>query len=59
VPLRFNARRSLGKGFWVGLGKTGPSFGRRGKRLSLSVSRRGVAGSVRLLKGLSYVFRGR
>ncbi len=57
MPFRFSTRRSLGKGFWVGLSKSGPSLGRRGKRVSLSVSRRGVAGSIRLLKGLSYVFR--
>ena len=59
MPFRFYRRKSLGRGFWVGLSMTGPSFGRRGKRVSRSANRRGVGGSVRLLKGLSYVFRRR
>jgi len=59
MPFRFHTRKSLGKGFWVGLSRSGPSFGRRGRRGSVSVNRRGVGGSIRLLRGLSYVFRRR
>jgi len=59
VGFRYTRRKSLGRGLWVGMSKSGPSVGRRGKRGSLSVGRRGVGGSVRLLKGLSYVFRGK
>ena len=59
VPFRFYRRRSLGRGFWVGASKSGVSVGRRGRRFSTSAGRRGVSGSVRLLKGLSYVFRRR
>jgi hypothetical protein len=57
MPFRFQRRKSLGGGFWIGLGKSGPSFGRRGRRVSASVSRRGPSASVRLIKGLSYIFR--
>jgi hypothetical protein len=56
VGFRFYRRKSLGRGFWVGLSKSGPSVGRRGKRVSASLNRTGAGGSVRLLKGLSYVF---
>ena len=59
MPFRFSRRKSLGNGFWVGLSKSGPSVGRRGRRLSVSLGRRGPSASVRLMKGLSYVFRGR
>ncbi|HEX8101554.1 MAG TPA: hypothetical protein VF533_03005 [Solirubrobacteraceae bacterium] len=59
MPFRFSRRKSLGNGFWVGLSKSGLSLGRRGRRGSVSVSRRGVGGSIRLMKGLSYVFRRR
>jgi Protein of unknown function (DUF4236) len=59
MPFRFSRRKSLGSGFWVGVSKSGLSAGRRGKRFSTSVSRRGPSASVRLLKGLSYVFRPR
>jgi len=58
VGFRYSRRKSLGGGLWGGLSKSGLSGGRRGRRGSLSVGRRGVGGSVRLLKGLSYVFRG-
>lgn len=57
MPLRYSRRKSLGNGFWVGMSKSGLSIGRRGRRGSVSLSRRGVSASVRLLKGLSYVFR--
>lgn len=57
MPFRFQRRKTLGNGFWVGLSRSGPSFGRRGRRFSASVGRRGPSLSVRLAKGLSYVFR--
>lgn len=57
MPFRFSRRKSLGSGFWLGLGKTGPSFGRRGRRVSGSLSRRGPGVSVRLAKGLSWFKR--
>jgi hypothetical protein len=57
MPFRYSRRKSLGNGFWVGLSKSGPSFGRRGRRGSASVSRRGPSASVRIAKGLSYIFR--
>ena len=57
MPLRFSRRKSLGNGLWAGLSKSGPSIGRRGRRGSVSLSRRGPSLSVRLAKGLSYVFR--
>jgi hypothetical protein len=59
MPFRFSRRKSLGNGFWVGISRSGVSAGRRGKRFSASVSRRGPRASVRLLKGLSYVWRAR
>jgi hypothetical protein len=59
VGFRFYRRKSVGKGFWVGLSKSGLSAGRRGRRVSASANRRGVGGSLRLLKGLSYVFKRR
>ncbi len=57
MPFRFYRRKSLGKGFWVGMSKSGPSVGRRGRRGSVSLSRRGPSASIRLMKGLSYIFR--
>ena len=57
MPFRFSRRKQLGRGLWVGLSKSGPSIGRRGKRVSVSLGRRGPSVSVRLLKGLSYLFR--
>jgi hypothetical protein len=57
MPFRFYRRKSLGNGWRVGLGKTGPSIGRRGKRVSGSVSRRGPGVSVRLAMGLSWFKR--
>ena len=59
MPFRFSTRKSLGKGFFVGLSRSGPSVGRRGRRGTVSVGRHGITGSVRLLRGLSYVFRRR
>jgi hypothetical protein len=56
MSFRFSRRKSLGRGLWAGLSKSGPSVGRRGRRISVSASRRGASGSVRLLKGLSYLF---
>jgi hypothetical protein len=57
MGLRYHRRDSLGKGFWLGMSKSGPSVGTRGKRVSVSMSKRGPSLSVRLMKGLSYVFR--
>jgi hypothetical protein len=54
VGFPFSRRKALGRGLWVGL--SGPSVGRRGRRVSLSLNRRGAGGSVRLMKGLSYLF---
>lgn len=59
MGFRFSRRKSLGRGLWVGLSKSGPTIGRRGRRASVSVNRRGIGGSIRLLRGLSYVFRRR
>ena len=56
MPVRFQRRktpeRHQGRRVVVGL-----SAGRRGKRLSASVSRREPGASVRLLTGLRHVFR--
>jgi hypothetical protein len=57
MGFRFQRRKSVGRGFWLGVSKSGPSIGRRGNRVSASLGRRGPSVSVRLLKGLSYVFR--
>jgi hypothetical protein len=57
MPFRFSRRKSLGRGFWVGVSRSGLSAGRRGRRVSASIGRRGPSASIRLLKGLSYVFR--
>lgn len=56
MGFRFYRRKSLGRGLWVGLSKSGPSVGRRGRRGGVSVNRRGVGGSVRIMRGLSYLF---
>jgi hypothetical protein len=57
MPLRFSRRTRLGNGFWLGLSTSGLSAGRRGRRGSVSVGPRGPRASVRIAKGLSYVFR--
>jgi len=57
VPFRYSRRKSLGAGWWIGVGKTGPSIGRRGRRVSGSLSRRGPGVSVKLAKGLSWFKR--
>jgi hypothetical protein len=57
MGFRYYRRKSLGNGWWVGASKSGPSIGRRGRRVSASVGSRGPSLSVRLLRGLSYVFR--
>jgi hypothetical protein len=59
MGFRFTRRKSIGRGFWVGVSKRGVSGGRRGRRLSTSVGRQGPRASVRLLRGLSYVFTGK
>lgn len=53
----YRKRKSLGNGLWVGISKSGTSIGRRGRRGSVSMGSRGPRASVRLMKGLSYVFR--
>jgi hypothetical protein len=57
MPFRFYRRKSLRNGLWVGMGKRGPTVGRRGKRVSGSLSRRGPGVSVRLARGLSWFKR--
>jgi hypothetical protein len=57
MPFRFYRRKSLANGFWVGLSKSGPTLGRRGRRVSGSIGSRGPSASVRLRKSLSYIFR--
>ena len=57
MGFRFSRRKSLGKGVWVGMGKSGPSIGRRGRRVGASLSRRGPGVSVRLGRGLSWFKR--
>jgi hypothetical protein len=57
MPFRYYRRKSLGNSFWVGLSKSGLSAGRRGRRVSGSVGSRGPRASIRLLKGLSYIFK--
>ena len=59
MGLRMYRRKSLGRGLWVGLSKSGLSGGRRGRRVSVSASKRGLGGSIRLLKGISYAWRKR
>ena len=59
MGLRIYRRKSLGRGLWVGLSKSGLSAGRRGRRGSVSLNKRGIGGSLRLLKGISYVWRKR
>jgi hypothetical protein len=56
MGFRFYRRKSLGGGFWLGLSKSGLSAGRRGRPASGSLGRRGLGGSIRLAKGLSYLF---
>ncbi len=59
MGFRFSRRKSLGRGWWIGLSKSGPSIGRRGRRGGVSLNRRGAGGSLRIAKGLSYIFRRR
>lgn len=57
MGFRYSRRKSIGKGWWIGMSKSGPSIGRRGKRTSVSYGSRGASMSIGLLKGLSYVIR--
>jgi hypothetical protein len=59
MGLRFSRRKSVGRGFWVGASKSGVSVGKRGRRVSLSANKRGVGGSLRIARGLSYILRRR
>jgi hypothetical protein len=53
----YRRRKSIGNGWWVGISKSGPSIGKRSGRISTSIGSRGPRLSVRLFKGLSYIFR--
>lgn len=56
MGFRLYRRKSLGRGLWLGLSKSGrASVGAGGAGPCRSVSA-GAGGSVRLMKGLSYVF---
>lgn len=44
---------------WLGASKSGLSFGRRGRRASVSIGSRGLGGSFRLLRGIGYLWRKR
>jgi hypothetical protein len=57
MAFRFYRRKSLGNGSWIGMSKSGLSAGRRGRRVSASIGSRGPRVSIRLLKGLSYIFK--
>lgn len=57
MGFRLYRRKSLGRGLWVGVSKSGPSVGRRGRRGSVSVGSRGPGGAVRIARGLSYLVR--
>lgn len=57
MGFRIYKRKSLGGGAWLGLSKSGPSVGRRGRRLSASLGRTGPRTTLRILPGISYVFR--
>lgn len=57
MGLRITRRFSLGGGKHVTVSKTGVSVGRRGRRGSVSANTRGGAGgSIRLLRGVSWMF---
>ena len=56
VGFRVYRRKSLG-GAWLGLSKSGLSAGRRGRRISTSLGRSGPRVTLRILPGISYVFR--
>lgn len=53
----YRRRKSFGSGWWIGFSKSGPSIGRRKGRVSTSIGPYGPRMGVRLLKGLSYIFR--
>jgi hypothetical protein len=57
MPFRYSRRKSLGRGLWIGVSTSGVIAGRRGRRVSASIGRRGPNVSVRLAQGLSYLFR--
>jgi hypothetical protein len=60
MGFRFYRRKSLGGGLSAGLSKSGVSVGKRGSRVSVSASSsRGPRGSLRIFKGLSYIFGGK
>lgn len=57
MGLRINRRFTVAKGISVGVGKRGMSVSKRGKHGSVGGnSRGGRTGSVRLLRGVSWMF---
>ncbi len=56
MGLRIQKRINAGKGRSVNLSKTGVSVSNRSDRGSVGVSRRGVHGGVRLMRGVSWLW---
>lgn len=57
MRLRINRRFNLGKGISANVSKTGIGVSKRGARGSVSTnSRGGRGGSVRLMRGVSWMF---
>lgn len=57
MGFRVNRRISVGKGVSVNLGKRGVGVGKRGKHGSVSTNTRGGrGGSIRIMRGVSWVF---
>lgn len=59
MGFRLYRRKSLGGGAWLGLSRSGLSVGRRGRRIATSLGRSGPRATLRILPGISYVFRKR
>ena len=57
MAFRVNKRFSVGKGVSVGVGKTGVSVSKRTRAGSVGAnSRGGAGGSLRLMRGVSWLF---
>lgn len=56
MGLRINRRIGLGKGASLNLGKRGVSVTKRGMRGSVGFGRAGGRGSVRIMRGVSWLF---
>lgn len=54
MGLRINRRIGLGRGVGVNLGRTGASVTRRSALGSIGLGRRGLHGSIRLARGISW-----